>query len=47
MAFMTTQKGVVLGQPGEPVQLRNDLPRPTPGPKQVLVKSLYVGISHL
>jgi hypothetical protein len=47
MASTTMQKGIVLGIPGEPVQLRSDLRQPTPGPKQVLVKSLYVGLSHL
>lgn len=44
---MSTQSGLVLEKPGAPVQVATSLPRPTPGPKQALVKSLFVAINPM
>lgn len=38
-------KGLTLAKPGAPYELVSDIDKPTPGPKQVLVKSLYTGIN--
>lgn len=38
-------KGLTLAKPGAPYELVSDLEKPAPGPKQVLVKSLYAGIN--
>jgi hypothetical protein len=38
-------KGLTLAKPGAPYELVSDFEKPTPGPKQVLVKSLYAGIN--
>lgn len=42
---MATQTGITLEAPGKPLTVVNDIPRPTPGPGQVLVKSLAVGLN--
>ncbi len=38
-------KGVTVAQPGAPYVVTSDLEKPTPGPKQILVKSLYAGLN--
>jgi NADPH:quinone reductase-like Zn-dependent oxidoreductase len=38
-------KGLTLAKPGAPYELVSDIEQPTPGSKQVLVKSLYTGIN--
>lgn len=38
-------KGLIVTKPGAPYELVSDIPKPTPGLKQVLVKSLYTGIN--
>jgi hypothetical protein len=42
---VSKMKGLTLAKPGAPYVLVSDLEKPTPGPKQVLVKSLYTGIN--
>ena len=44
---MATQSGLIIEKPGDPFQVASDLPRPTPGPKQALVKSLFVAINPM
>lgn len=43
---MTRQTGLIADEQGH-LHIRHDLVRPKPAPKQVLVKSLYIGISQL
>ena len=38
-------KGLTIAQPGAPYELTTQLQKPLPGPKQVLVKSLYTAIN--
>jgi NADPH:quinone reductase-like Zn-dependent oxidoreductase len=38
-------KGLTLAKQGAPYELASDIGKPAPGPKQVLVKSLYTGIN--
>jgi NADPH:quinone reductase-like Zn-dependent oxidoreductase len=38
-------KGLTIAKVGAPYELATDLEKPTPGPKQVLLKSIYVGIN--
>ena len=42
---MATQTGITIAGPNEPYTIVDTIARPSPGPKQVLVKSLYVGIN--
>jgi len=42
---MVTQTGITIAGPNEPYTVVSSIPRPTPGPKQALVKSLYVGLN--
>jgi D-arabinose 1-dehydrogenase-like Zn-dependent alcohol dehydrogenase len=42
---MATHKGLVVKKPAEPLEIVDDLPRPSPGPRQAVVKSLYVAIN--
>jgi NADPH:quinone reductase-like Zn-dependent oxidoreductase len=42
---MATQSGITIEGPNKPYTIVDNIPRPTPGPKQVLVKSLAVGIN--
>lgn len=44
---MATQTGLTIAAPNEPYVVSNDIPRPKPGPKQVLVKSLFVGVNPM
>jgi hypothetical protein len=40
-------KGLTVAKPAAPYELTSDIEKPTPGPKQVLVKSLYTGINQV
>jgi len=42
---MTTQSGITISGPNEPYTIVDSIPRPTPGPGEALVKSLYVGLN--
>jgi NADPH:quinone reductase-like Zn-dependent oxidoreductase len=42
---MATQTGIYVTAPNEPYTIVSTIPRPVPGPKQVLVKSLVTGIN--
>jgi len=42
---MATQKGITLSGPNAPYTVVDNIPRPMPGPRQALVKSLYVGLN--
>jgi len=42
---MATQTGITISAPNEPYTVVSNIPRPTPGPTQALVKSLYVGLN--
>ncbi|KAK0710731.1 chaperonin 10-like protein [Lasiosphaeris hirsuta] len=42
---MTTQSGITIAGPNAPYTVVDNIPRPTPGPSQALVKSLYVGLN--
>ncbi len=42
---MTTQSGIIIAGPNEPYTVTDDIRVPVCGPKQALVKSLYVGIN--
>ncbi|KAK3313096.1 chaperonin 10-like protein [Apodospora peruviana] len=42
---MATQTGITIAGPNAPYTVVDNIPRPTPGPKQALVKSLFVGIN--
>ncbi len=42
---MATQTGITVAGPNEPFTAVNDIPRPVPGAKQVLVRVLAVGIN--
>jgi NADPH:quinone reductase-like Zn-dependent oxidoreductase len=42
---MAQQSGVVIEGVQQPYVVVTNIPRPTPGPKQVLVKPLVVGIN--
>ncbi|KAK4129163.1 GroES-like protein [Parathielavia appendiculata] len=42
---MATQSGITIAGPNEPYTIVNDISRPTPGPKQALVRCLAVGIN--
>jgi len=42
---MATQTGITIAGPNEPYTVVDTIARPSPGPKEVLVKSLYVGIN--
>ncbi len=42
---MATQSGITIAGPNEPYTVVKNIARPAPGSKQVLVKSLYVGIN--
>ncbi|KAJ3539811.1 hypothetical protein NM208_g5338 [Fusarium decemcellulare] len=42
---MATQSGITIDGPNKPFTVVNSIPRPTPGSKQVLVKSLGLGIN--
>ncbi|KAH6989998.1 chaperonin 10-like protein [Ilyonectria destructans] len=42
---MATQSGITAHGPNQPYTITNDIPRPTPGPKQALVKVLAVGLN--
>lgn len=42
---MVTQSGITVKGPNQPYTITNDSPRPTPGPKQALVKVLAVGLN--
>jgi NADPH:quinone reductase-like Zn-dependent oxidoreductase len=44
---MVTQSAITIKGPNEPYTIVNDIPRPTPGPKQVLVKCLVVGLNPM
>lgn len=42
---MATQKGLVVEKAGAPFTVVDNIPRSKPGPKQALVKSLFVAIN--
>jgi len=42
---MATQKGLVVEKPGDPFKSVDNLPRSTPGPKQAVVKPIFVAIN--
>lgn len=42
---MATQKGLIVEEAGAPFKVVDTLPRPKPGHKQALVKTLYVAIN--
>ncbi|KAJ4258252.1 hypothetical protein NW762_008401 [Fusarium torreyae] len=42
---MATQTGITIDGPNKPYKIVDNIPRPTPGSKQVLVKCLAVGIN--
>jgi NADPH:quinone reductase-like Zn-dependent oxidoreductase len=42
---MSTQSGLVVGGAGQPYALSSDLPKPKPGSKEILVKTLVVGVN--
>ena len=42
---MDIQKGLVVEKPGSAFQLVETIKRSSPGPKQALVKSLYVALN--
>lgn len=42
---MSTQSGIIVEGPGKPFTVSNQIPRPSPGPGQILVKGLGVGIN--
>jgi len=42
---MATQTGITVAAVSEPYTIVHDLPRPKPGPKQILVKGLAAGIN--
>ncbi|KAK3369385.1 chaperonin 10-like protein [Lasiosphaeria ovina] len=42
---MATQTGITIAGPNQPYTVVDTIPRPTVGPKQALVKSLYVGLN--
>ncbi|KAK3356682.1 chaperonin 10-like protein [Lasiosphaeria hispida] len=42
---MATQSGITIAGPNEPYTIVDNIARPTPGPRQALVKSLYVGLN--
>lgn len=45
MVQMVTQSGITVAGPNQPYTVVKNIPRPTPGPKEALVKSLMVGIN--
>jgi NADPH:quinone reductase-like Zn-dependent oxidoreductase len=44
---MATQSGITVAEPNAPFTVVGDIPRPTPGPGQALVKTLAVGINPM
>ncbi|KAH7361527.1 chaperonin 10-like protein [Plectosphaerella cucumerina] len=44
---MATQSGITVAEPNAPFTVVSDIPRPTPGPGQALVKTLAVGINPM
>lgn len=42
---MSTQTGITVEGPNKPFTVVNDIPRPTPGTKQALVRVLAVAIN--
>ncbi|SPQ18387.1 b4b43796-8b17-4402-b827-cc67fd36ed47 [Thermothielavioides terrestris] len=42
---MATQSGITIDGPDKPYTIVSNIPRPTPGPKQALVKCLAVGLN--
>ncbi|KAK5660591.1 hypothetical protein OQA88_13151 [Cercophora sp. LCS_1] len=42
---MPTQSGITISGPNEPYTVVDNIEQPTPGPKQALVKTLYVGLN--
>ena len=42
---MVTQSGITVSAPNKPYTIVNDITRPTCGPKEALVKSLFVGLN--
>jgi NADPH:quinone reductase-like Zn-dependent oxidoreductase len=45
LLHLSKMKGLTVAKPGAPYELTTELQKPTPGPKQVLVKSLYTAIN--
>jgi hypothetical protein len=42
---MPTQSGITISAPNAPYTVVSNIEQPTPGPKQALVKTLYVGLN--
>ena len=42
---MATQTGITVAAVNEPYTVVHDIPKPSPGPKQILVKGLALGIN--